>query len=194
VLAGDGWMVPRQLPGSVRHFVGRASELTALSCLRDGVGTGSATIISAVGGMAGVGKTALAMHWAHQVAGEFPDGQLYVNLRGYDAEQPMAAGDALAGWLPSCPRRPWPRCSRRRRGWVHPKLAAITVSSRHLIPVICVVARAGGPRADPSRAPGLSQHTVQRQPVQQASQHGVRTVPPRGHRRNGTAPWRRGAR
>jgi tetratricopeptide (TPR) repeat protein/transcriptional regulator with XRE-family HTH domain len=99
VLAGDGRIVPRQLPGSVRHFVGRASELTALSCLRDGVGTGSAAIISAVGGMAGVGKTALAMHWAHQVAGEFPDGQLYVNLRGYDAEQPMSAGDALAGFL-----------------------------------------------------------------------------------------------
>jgi tetratricopeptide (TPR) repeat protein len=98
-LAGGGRIVPRQLPGSVRHFVGRASELTALTCLRDDVGTGSAAAISVLGGMAGVGKTALAVHWAHQVAGEFPDGQLYVNLRGYDAEQPMTAGDALAGFL-----------------------------------------------------------------------------------------------
>jgi tetratricopeptide (TPR) repeat protein len=100
LVADGGRIVPRQLPSSVRHFVGRASELTALTRLRDDVGTGPATaVISTIGGMAGVGKTALAVHWAHQVAGEFPDGQLYVNLRGYDAEQLMAAGDALAGFL-----------------------------------------------------------------------------------------------
>jgi hypothetical protein len=98
--ADGGRVVPRQLPGSVRHFVGRASELAALFRLREVVGTAhAAAVISAVGGMAGVGKTALAVYWAHQVAGEFPDGQLYVNLRGYDAERPMAAGDALAGFL-----------------------------------------------------------------------------------------------
>ena len=56
-------------------------------------------MISAIGGTAGVGKTALAVHWAHQVAGRFPDGQLYVNLRGYDPDQPMPAADALAGFL-----------------------------------------------------------------------------------------------
>jgi tetratricopeptide (TPR) repeat protein len=56
-------------------------------------------VISAIGGTAGVGKTALAVHWAHQVAGRFPDGQLYVNLRGYDPGQPMPAADALARFL-----------------------------------------------------------------------------------------------
>ena len=56
-------------------------------------------VISAIGGTAGVGKTALAVQWAHQVAGRFPDGQLYVNLRGYDPGQPVTAADALAGFL-----------------------------------------------------------------------------------------------
>ena len=56
-------------------------------------------VISAIGGTAGVGKTALAVQWARQVAERFPDGQLYVNLRGYDPGQPMTATDALAGFL-----------------------------------------------------------------------------------------------
>ena len=56
-------------------------------------------MISAIGGTAGVGKTALAVHWAHQVAERFPDGQLYVNLRGYDPDQPMTAAGALARFL-----------------------------------------------------------------------------------------------
>jgi hypothetical protein len=56
-------------------------------------------VISAIGGTAGVGKTALAVHWAHQAAGEFPGGQLYVNLRGYDLGPQVAAADAQAGFL-----------------------------------------------------------------------------------------------
>jgi tetratricopeptide (TPR) repeat protein len=56
-------------------------------------------VISAIGGLAGVGKTALAVHWAHQVSEDFPDGQLYVNLRGYDPGQPLPVADALAGFL-----------------------------------------------------------------------------------------------
>jgi tetratricopeptide (TPR) repeat protein/transcriptional regulator with XRE-family HTH domain len=96
-----GLVVPRQLPATVRHFAGRASELKALTELLDPAGeeTPGTVVISAIGGTAGVGKTALAVQWAHQVADRFPDGQLYVNLRGYDPDQPMTAADALAGCL-----------------------------------------------------------------------------------------------
>jgi DNA-binding SARP family transcriptional activator/tetratricopeptide (TPR) repeat protein len=93
-----GWApaVPRELPGPVRPFVGREAELKALTRRLDEVDT---VVISVVGGTAGVGKTALAVHWAHHVASRFPDGQLYVNLRGYDPGPPVRAADALAGFL-----------------------------------------------------------------------------------------------
>jgi tetratricopeptide (TPR) repeat protein len=94
--AGQG--VPRELPALVGHFTGRAAELDELSGLMAG-GEGHALVICAVGGTAGVGKTALAVQWAHRVAGRFPDGQLYVNLRGYDPDRPVAPADALAGLL-----------------------------------------------------------------------------------------------
>jgi DNA-binding SARP family transcriptional activator/Tfp pilus assembly protein PilF len=89
---------PRQLPGGVRHFTGRTAELRRLSELLEEA-HGGAVVISAIAGTAGVGKTALAIHWAHQVADWFPDGQLYVNLRGHDPGQPMPPADALAGFL-----------------------------------------------------------------------------------------------
>jgi len=93
--------IPRQLPGRVAHFAGRAGELVALTAQADqAAGLEPETVvISALGGTAGVGKTALAVHWAHQVAEQFPDGQLYINLRGYDPGQPVASADALAGFL-----------------------------------------------------------------------------------------------
>jgi DNA-binding SARP family transcriptional activator len=94
-------VVPRQLPGAVAHFAGRAAELAVLSGWLDqaaAAGPGVA-VISAIGGTAGVGKTALAVRWGHQVAGRFPDGQLYVNLRGYDPGPPVTAAEALAGFL-----------------------------------------------------------------------------------------------
>ncbi len=96
-------VVPRQLPASVRRFTGRAGELTALhGLLAETADAGGTVVISAIGGMAGVGKTALAVHWAHQVAGAFPDGQLHVNLRGFDpAEAPLVPGEVILGFLES---------------------------------------------------------------------------------------------
>ena len=94
--------IPRELPSDVLAFTGRAAELDELSRLLPAAGGGgkcAAVVISAVSGTAGVGKTTLAIRWAHQVQDRFPDGQLYVNLRGYDPEQPMTASDALAGFL-----------------------------------------------------------------------------------------------
>jgi tetratricopeptide (TPR) repeat protein len=97
--------VPRQLPAAVGGFVGREEELAALTSMigqpgqPGAAGQPGAVVISAIGGTAGVGKTALAVHWAHQVAAQFRDGQLYVNLRGYDPDQPMTPADALAAFL-----------------------------------------------------------------------------------------------
>jgi DNA-binding SARP family transcriptional activator len=114
---------PRALPPAVPGFTGRSAELKALSRLlgRSGEHAPDTVLISAIGGTAGVGKTALAVHWAHQVAGRFPDGQLYVNLRGYDPDQMVPAADALAGLLrtlgvpgPDIPPDPAGRAARYR--------------------------------------------------------------------------------
>jgi DNA-binding SARP family transcriptional activator/tetratricopeptide (TPR) repeat protein len=72
---------PAQLPADVTGFAGRTAQLDRLDALLAGAGTPVAVTIS---GTAGVGKTALAVHWAHRVRGRFPDGQLYLNLAGYD--------------------------------------------------------------------------------------------------------------
>jgi DNA-binding SARP family transcriptional activator/tetratricopeptide (TPR) repeat protein len=100
--AGRSGPVPRELPAPVAHFAGRAAELAALTGLLDQAGEEApgAVVISAIGGTAGVGKTALAVHWAHQVAHRFPDGQLYVNLRGFDPSGlPMTPGQAVRKFL-----------------------------------------------------------------------------------------------
>jgi DNA-binding SARP family transcriptional activator/tetratricopeptide (TPR) repeat protein len=96
----DGAPRPRMLPAAVPGFIGRAAELSAVSALLpeppDGDGTGPTTVIS---GTAGVGKTALAVHWAHQHAGRFPGGQLYVNLRGFGPADPLRPAEALRIFL-----------------------------------------------------------------------------------------------
>jgi tetratricopeptide (TPR) repeat protein/DNA-binding XRE family transcriptional regulator len=94
-------VVPRQLPAAQRQFAGRAGELKKLSGMLGDPGGGvDATAIVAISGSAGVGKTTLAVHWAHQVADRFPDGQLYLNLRGFDPSATMVpAGAALRAFL-----------------------------------------------------------------------------------------------
>jgi tetratricopeptide (TPR) repeat protein len=87
---------PRQLPPDVPGFTGRRDALATLDTLLTEHGT---VAISAIAGTAGVGKTALAVHWAHRAAEEFPDGQLYVDLRGYDQGEPRRPGDVLGGFL-----------------------------------------------------------------------------------------------
>jgi tetratricopeptide (TPR) repeat protein/transcriptional regulator with XRE-family HTH domain len=93
--------VPRQLPTAVPYFAGRTSELRLLDAMLSDAGRGSTgVVISAIGGTAGVGKTALALNWAHRVAPNFPDGQLYANLRGFDpAGSPPEPADVLRGFL-----------------------------------------------------------------------------------------------
>lgn len=82
--------VPHQMPADVVGFVGRSAELAALG--------GPVTVIS---GPAGVGKSALAIRFAHQVVARFPDGQLYIDLRGYDPALPLDADSALESLLRS---------------------------------------------------------------------------------------------
>ena len=97
--------VPAQLPPAVPAFTGRGAELACLDAIAAGAALAgpaspAAVVISAVSGTAGVGKTALAVHWAHRVAGQFPDGQLYVNLRGFDpGGAALDPGQALRGFL-----------------------------------------------------------------------------------------------
>ncbi|MEU9453318.1 tetratricopeptide repeat protein [Streptomyces sp. NPDC048277] len=94
--------VPAQLPMDIRPFTGRGEQLADLTrALLPAHGTEGATaaVVSAVSGTAGVGKTALAVHWAHRSRDAFPDGQLYVDLRGYDPQKPVSAGQALTGFL-----------------------------------------------------------------------------------------------
>jgi tetratricopeptide (TPR) repeat protein len=92
--------VPAQLPSDVAAFTGREEELAQLDALlAGGDDPPTAVVISAIAGTAGVGKTALAVRWAHRVRGRFPDGQLYVNLRAYDPEQPADPADVLTSFL-----------------------------------------------------------------------------------------------
>lgn len=94
-------VLPRQLPAAPAGFTGRAAELARLTHALDATAEPSATVVvTAVGGMGGIGKTALALHWAHHNADRFPDGQLFVNLRGFDPTgEPMPPASAVRGFL-----------------------------------------------------------------------------------------------
>jgi hypothetical protein len=101
----------RTLPRDIASFTGRQEELDLLA--RAAEGAGGVVGIHAIGGMAGVGKTAFAVHAAHRLAGRFPGGQIFLPLHGHTpGQQPVDPEDAPAYW----PRRGW-RPGRSRRGW-----------------------------------------------------------------------------
>ena len=123
---GGGRPIPAQLPHDVSGFTGREPELAALESLASGQES-APVVILAIDGVAGIGKTALAVHFAHRVAAGFPDGQLFVNLHGFDPDQPpLAPGAALAGFVRALgadpPRAPTDLVPRnwKRFGSCHP--------------------------------------------------------------------------
>lgn len=92
--------VPAQLPADVRGFVNRTADLAHLDARLIGdIGNPNAASVCVLAGTAGVGKTSTAVRWAHRNRERFPDGQLYVNLRGYDPGEPVAAKSALEWFL-----------------------------------------------------------------------------------------------
>jgi DNA-binding SARP family transcriptional activator/tetratricopeptide (TPR) repeat protein len=97
----DSHPIPRQLPTGVAHFTGRTAEVNVLDRLLEQVGSADGTVaIATISGTAGVGKTSLALHWAHHVAHKFPDGQLYVDLRAFGPSRgPVRPAEAIRGFL-----------------------------------------------------------------------------------------------
>jgi DNA-binding SARP family transcriptional activator len=92
-------IVPAQLPSDVPGFVGRVTALAALDRLIDDGRSAGPLPVGLVTGGVGVGKTGLAVHWAHRVAGAFPDGQLFVDLEGWDDQTSADPGAVLGGFL-----------------------------------------------------------------------------------------------
>lgn len=91
--------VPRQLPPGIARFVGRARYLADLNQLLMRHKTGGLPTIAAIHGAGGVGKTSLALHWAHQVGDQFPDGHLYLDMHGYGPAEPRTPVAALSAIL-----------------------------------------------------------------------------------------------
>jgi tetratricopeptide (TPR) repeat protein len=93
---GGADRVPRQLPRETGGFIGRAAEVERLLAMAPGPQRETAVVISSIDGMAGVGKTALAVYAAHRMAGRFPDGQLFINLHGFTRNvAPVEPAEAL---------------------------------------------------------------------------------------------------
>jgi DNA-binding SARP family transcriptional activator len=90
---------PRQLPADVSGFTGRSADLRWLDEVLSDHQSQRVVVVSAIAGTAGVGKTAFAVRWAHRVREQFPDGQLYINLRGYSSGRPVRPIDVLGGFL-----------------------------------------------------------------------------------------------
>jgi DNA-binding SARP family transcriptional activator len=91
--------VPHQLPPAHGGFVGRQAEQDTLVDLVNRVRPGRPPVIVAMHGPAGAGKTALAVHWAHEVSTRFPDGTVYVDMHGFGPGEPLNPGAALTRML-----------------------------------------------------------------------------------------------
>jgi DNA-binding SARP family transcriptional activator len=141
ILSGDGELVavsprssdaeregvPRQLPAATRHFTGRLEETDILLSVRAQTGgAGGDAVTWVIDGMAGVGKTALAVHAAHRLAEQFPDGQLFIDLHGYSRDRaPRSPGDALEALLGALgvPHRQIPQDAESRAALYRQRLA-----------------------------------------------------------------------
>ncbi|MFJ8625996.1 BTAD domain-containing putative transcriptional regulator [Kitasatospora sp. NPDC093550] len=98
--AADTRPTPSFLPPNVPAFTGRGAETALLDRLVEGRSEEQPPGIGLITGVAGVGKTGLAVHWAHRVSGRFPDGRLYVDLRGHDeTHEPTSPADVLSRFL-----------------------------------------------------------------------------------------------
>lgn len=99
--SGNVTLIPRQLPSGSHTFIGRAGELAELSAMLDeAVRPGGPVLVSTVTGIGGIGKTWLAVQWANQNMDRFPDGQLFVDMRGFGpSSEVLSAHSALQGFL-----------------------------------------------------------------------------------------------
>ncbi|MFC4107961.1 AfsR/SARP family transcriptional regulator [Micromonospora zhanjiangensis] len=98
---GAARVVPRHLPPPPGFFAGRVAELAELTrAIETAAGTDQTVVISAIGGIGGVGKTTLALQWAHRHQDRFPDGQLYAQLRGFDPRaEPVSPHTVVRAFL-----------------------------------------------------------------------------------------------
>lgn len=100
-MLGDRSAVPRQLPAAIASFTGRTGYLQDLDAALCGPRPDCTPLVIGISGSPGVGKTSLALHWAHAVRDRFPDGQLWIDLRGHASDAPRQPDEALAMFLDS---------------------------------------------------------------------------------------------
>ena len=202
-LAGPGqeYVVPRQLPAATRHFAGRDEALKALAGLAAEAAAGSPeTVIAVIAGTAGIGKTTLALHFAHQAAGQFPDGQLYVNLRGFDPAGPPVtpgrpSGSSWTRWPcrppgPGRPGRPGRLVPQPAGRQADAGAAGQRAGRRPGPPAAAGQPRLPGDRDQPQPAhqPGRRRGRVAADPGCAPRRRGARTADPPARARSGSPP------
>ncbi|MBV1854787.1 AfsR/SARP family transcriptional regulator [Catellatospora tritici] len=160
---------PAQLPAPVGHFTGRDAQLSALDALLSGERR-----IGHVAGPAGMGKSALAVQWAHRAAPHFPDGQVFLDLGGHDPDHALDPSEALAHVLTSLgvagnrlPAAPAARAA-LYRSLVHERRVLIVLDNAAEAEQVLPLVPAGGA--------SLLLVTSRHQPTALATRHDVRAV------------------